>query len=116
MIRIQVWRREEGMVLLTQGHAGYAEAGKDIVCAGVSVLLYGFWSYLETQSRLCGKGDVHADELDGGLYVRSRGFEGKDIQAWEVMRAGICLLSQCYPKNVNYVENYLCEEETEWKK
>ena len=116
MIRIQVWRREEGMVLLAYGHADYDVAGHDIVCAGVSVLLYGFWSYLETQSRLCANGRVHAVEWEGSLYLKSKGFEGKDKQAWDVVREGIELLTQTYSRYVSYEEKSLCEEEKGWKK
>lgn len=38
MIHIQVDRTIKGHVIVVQGHANYAEKGKDIVCAGVSAL------------------------------------------------------------------------------
>ena len=50
MIVIKV--RENG--ILVDGHAGYAEHGKDIVCAGVSVLAQNLISSLEalTEDRI----------------------------------------------------------------
>ena len=46
MIRIRVTRRDSGLEIFAEGHAGYAPVGQDIVCAGVSALLYGFVAYL----------------------------------------------------------------------
>lgn len=42
MIEIKVSTRD-GFIreLSASGHAGYAEAGKDLVCAGVSCIMYG---------------------------------------------------------------------------
>ncbi len=114
MIRIYAWRREEGMEVLAQGHAGYAVAGQDIVCAGVSALLYGFKSYLEAQSLLCKGSHVDCAEWDGGLRLRSSGFAHLDKQAWGVIREGISLLSRAYPQYV-YWEEDCSEEEQVWR-
>lgn len=39
MIRIRCTQRENLMNLLVAGHAGYAQRGQDVVCAGVSALI-----------------------------------------------------------------------------
>lgn len=38
-------KKEKGLRVEIKGHAGYAEAGKDIVCAGVSAIFYMFLNY-----------------------------------------------------------------------
>ncbi len=40
MIAIELARDKRRFYALVHGHAGYAEAGRDIVCAGVSALAY----------------------------------------------------------------------------
>ena len=47
MIHISMKRWEEGMELEAHGHAGHGAIGHDIVCAGVSALLYSLAAYLE---------------------------------------------------------------------
>lgn len=111
MTRIYVFRREEGIELLAWGHADYAEAGQDIVCAGVSALLYGFKAYLERQSLLCEGGRINPAEWDGGLWLRTKGFGGMDETAWEVTRAGLELIIRQYPQCVFLEEENLCREE-----
>lgn len=61
MIHIKV-RLHQGLIeeLEVKGHAGYAESGKDLVCAGVSCILYGTANAL---IELCQNGfDVKVDE------------------------------------------------------
>lgn len=42
MIKIRVQRTENKIVEIeVKGHAGYADAGKDLVCAGVSAINFG---------------------------------------------------------------------------
>ena len=43
MIRV----RFDGAQMTVSGHAGYAPAGRDIVCAAVSALVYALAGYLE---------------------------------------------------------------------
>ena len=47
MIEITYYENKGRFAIKAIGHAGYAEIGKDIVCAGVSVLLHSLGMYLE---------------------------------------------------------------------
>lgn len=49
MIRIHYNR--QGLALTVSGHAGYAERGRDIVCAGVSTLIFALGRYLGNLER-----------------------------------------------------------------
>ena len=106
MIRIRVTRRDGGMELKAHGHAGYAPHGQDIVCAGVSALLYGFVAYLEGLSPIAtaeasslGGEAPHREvsEGDGELRVVTRGLGGRDVAGFDVTLAGLSLIAACYP-------------------
>ncbi len=106
MIRIRARRRGDGLELSARGHAGYASPGQDIVCAGVSALLFGYIAYLEGLSPIAtAKGSssegetphLEITEGDGYLRVRTRGLAGRDVEAWRVTEAGLSLIVSAYP-------------------
>ena len=51
MISIIIWKSKDGQILgfSSEGHAGYEEEGKDIICASVSVLFTTCVNALEEQ-------------------------------------------------------------------
>ncbi len=132
MIRIRVRRHAAGLEILARGHAGYAERGADIVCAGVSALLYGLVHHLETShapsaavhegwesirsadiddsgDRRAATADASAPVLklrsgDGYLWVWTQGMDGADALAWAVTRAGLSLIEAGYPAHVELTE------------
>ena len=60
--------RKDGIVV--SGHAGYAEAGKDIVCAGVTALVQGLIRSIESLTSdqiqydiTPGRADIHFKDL-----------------------------------------------------
>jgi len=50
MINVKITRFEDGSIsgFTVKGHAGYAEAGQDIICAAVSAICYTAAGYFET--------------------------------------------------------------------
>ena len=85
--------------ITVSGHAGYAAAGKDIVCAGVTALTMSLVKSLNdlTEDNIDyemspGKVDVHYGDLSeaGKLLVDS-------------FFIGICLIANEYPDNVRIV-------------
>lgn len=104
MICIRITEREGGVELFAHGHAGYAPHGQDVVCAGVSALLYGFVAYLEgllpiaTAEALEGEiPRLEVREGAGSLWVETYGMGGKDLEGLSVIRAGLGLIEACYP-------------------
>ncbi len=103
MIDIRVLRRGDGLELIALGHAGQAPRGQDLVCAGVSALLYGFIAYLETLPPIASAeegGDsphLSCSEGEGLLRVTTRGLGGADIHGWRVTAAGLELIRAAYP-------------------
>ena len=99
---IQVTYNEVGdeMILRAEGHAGYAEKGKDIVCAAVSVLM---------QTLAC---SVDADNT-GNTFELSDGKNGNrlTVQApmsvlnrdkFDLVVEGLSRLAENYPENVQF--------------
>ena len=109
MIRVQVTVGRDGLTLSAVGHAGLAPRGQDVVCAGVSALLYGFVAYLEgltpiATAEACSMGGdlphLEVSEGDGRLTVRTRGLGGQDTAGFGVTEAGLRLIAACYPAYV----------------
>ena len=109
MIRIRGTRRDSGLEIFAEGHAGYAPVGQDIVCAGVSALLYGFVAYLRETLPIATAEDSHPEgraplwevsEGDGRLWVRTHGSDGRDKAAFAPIEAGLRLIAACYPHHV----------------
>ena len=104
MICIRITEGEDGLELFAHGHAGYAPRGQDVVCAGVSALLYGFVAYLEGLSPIATAESLDGEtphlevgEGDGILTVKTRGMGGKDLDGVAVIQAGLGLIASCYP-------------------
>lgn len=113
MIQIRVRQRQDGLEVTAVGHAGRGPRGQDIVCAGVSALLYGFIAYLETLSPLAtaeGGGEhphLTCSEGDGVLRVTTRGLGGSDTLGWQVTEAGLRLIASAYPACVSLCDGGL---------
>jgi uncharacterized protein YsxB (DUF464 family) len=79
MIRITISRDQNGRITeaVVKGHAGYAEAGYDIVCAAVSILVQNAVNSVET---LCNV-SLDAHSRDGFLSFRCKAYtEHRDVQ------------------------------------
>ena len=81
------------------GHAGYAESGKDIVCAGVTALTENLIGSIESLTKdeiqyeiSPGRVDMHYKDLseDGKLLIDSFFF-------------GICSIEQDFPEHVKII-------------
>ena len=97
MIVVDV-RKDE---ITISGHAGYAEAGKDIVCAGVTALAQGLIKSVESLTSdqiqydiTPGRADIHFKDLSeaGRLLVDS-------------FFLGICLIADDFPEYIKFHGN-----------
>ena len=82
------------------GHSGYAENGKDIVCAGVSSLVY---------AALNSFNSIEEDRIivnDGMLKLNLRGKKVSDHDqiVLEVMLNGFSMIAGQYKKNVKIIK------------
>lgn len=91
------------MRLEAAGHAGYAPAGQDIVCAGVSTLMQALVSLL------AGEENAHSDAFDEPDGPRLTVTAARPCTAWvegafELAKAGFALLAERYPDHVRFAD------------
>lgn len=104
MVRIQLEIGEDGTYeIYAKGHANYAERGKDIVCASVSILLYTLIESID-------KSDLSAPPVatfeSGETLVRvkpKKENKGKICAVFSVVENGLKLLEKNFPENVKIV-------------
>lgn len=85
-----------------EGHAGYAEAGKDIVCASASMLFYALAETLRADG-------IHAEvkEEPGSAAIEAE--TGKGYEAvtayhyFTLIRRGFMALARDYPEYVKFI-------------
>ena len=87
--------KDEVFELTAEGHAGYAEKGQDIVCAGVSAIVYALIGWLENNI----ESYVSIDERNGEVVIACEGDE--QVEAVFYMAAiGIENIANTYPDHV----------------
>ena len=103
MIRIQITRKAGEIVsLVCRGHAGYAEEGRDIVCAAVSVLAFTCANALESVAGVQAK----VEEKDGFLSIFLPENAGHDAQTvMNTVLQGFRDLCDAYPMYLQLKEN-----------
>lgn len=85
------------------GHAGYAPAGVDIVCAAVSALALALHSYLAAHPEVC----ICAGRQSGG-YARFTFRRTRRSQAvYEMAVMGLSAIAAEYPDHVRIVQEIL---------
>ena len=90
--------------LSVKGHANYAPAGQDIVCAGASILMQALvWM---TADR-AGVESAASDGPDGPRVsvTAGPGAEGAEVAGgFALVKAGLALLAERYPDNLRYAD------------
>ena len=103
---IKVTFTEEGnkLSLRLEGHAGYAEHGKDIVCASASILAYSLASIVEMHGI-----DVNINLESGNTTIECRCTECPMMDvirdAFNFANVGYALLQHNYPQYVRLIES-----------
>jgi len=88
-----------------EGHAGYAEKGKDIVCSASSVLLYTLEIALDRYESL-GKCNTYKTAYPGYAHISAEPMTTEDdeiFEAFEIIADGYELLSNQYPDYVKFM-------------
>lgn len=88
------------------GHAGAGEKGKDIVCAGVSILACTLIQNVQYwyKMRMITQPHIEVDEQAGDVEIRIRARNQSDyaqvLNGFLVLSIGYVLMAHNYPKNV----------------
>ena len=85
-------------LVTAEGHSGYAPAGQDIVCAGVSTLLQTF------AERLMSHGFLEEDaQLEDG-FLAVKGIPVEPVRWWlDFVAAGLQMIEEEFPDNLSVV-------------
>lgn len=107
MIQIRYVETGDSRSLLVEGHAGYAPAGQDIVCAAVSVLTCTLAQCLQEIER---KGHIRLDTLamlPGNTDIQWTviGDKQESHGLLHVIWTGYALLARTYPNHVTVSPN-----------
>ena len=95
----------EGLTLRLEasGHAGYAPAGQDIVCAGASTLMQALVSLLAGEKTA--RSDAWDEPEGPRLAVTAAAPQEPWVEgAFELAKAGFALLAERYPDNVRFAD------------
>lgn len=104
MITVRTYRAADGTRKMTvTGHAGFAEKGKDIVCAAVSALVETLTQYLDKVKSEGGTVRYRETTADGDVAVEvlptAKAAE-KVNAVWDAIYDGICSTARVYGRNV----------------
>lgn len=98
MIIAKYVRDGETHTLSVNGHAGYAPKGQDIVCAGVSAIVYALLGWLENNSE--NTDFVSIDENNGEVVIQCEG-DDKVTAVFHMAAIGIESIMNTYPDHVD---------------
>lgn len=95
MIAVNV--RKDGVTI--EGHAGYAEPGKDIVCAGVTALAENLVESIESLTSDTIQYDISPGRVD--IQFKNLSEDGKLLV--DSFFLGICGIEQDFPEHVKII-------------
>lgn len=94
MTHVTYFEQSDEISIEVQGHSGYAEFGKDIVCAAISVLLQTLVYHLEDNA------DYMDSNIDNGyVFCYARGGDAR--VSFDTILTGLQLIESQYP---DYIE------------
>lgn len=106
MIKVSFDISENGktLILTLKGHAGMAEAGKDIVCASASIIAYTVAQEVTdmyNKGRLKKKPNIRLDEGDATITCKPvKTSMTEALHIYKVAQTGFRLLAESYPEYV----------------
>ena len=101
---------ERVLCIEASGHAGYAEAGKDLVCASVSILMYTLaHAIIELHRRWEFKEDPTIELTNGDACIKCKcddyAIFAVAYQDFEMIEDGFNILAENYPQYVRLIES-----------
>lgn len=95
MTRITIDRDKNKYMIEASGHSGYAEAGKDIVCAAVSTLMFSFLNFMDQKDI-----EYKIEYSDGYMKIEVENYKKiKDVIFF--IESGFSLLQENYFENIS---------------
>ena len=96
--------KDRTLSLEISGHAGYADAGKDIVCSAASILAYTLAQeimFMNSNQKLVKEPKLLLEEGNTSIVCRPKQeFYGEALRAFQFASTGYRLLTSNHPNNV----------------
>ena len=108
MIKISITENKEAkaFTLKVEGHAGQAEAGKDIICASASMLSFTVAQYAKfmfDRHQLKKKPTIHLEDGNAEVTIKPKTeFYAEAMHTYFVAQVGFSLLAHNYPQYVEF--------------
>lgn len=102
MIKIGIERQGDTYTVTMEGHAGFKEAGKDIVCAGLSTLAFTLINCLEHLQERERVEEFDYILRDGMIKATFTGDSTELLATLETIEIGFLMMAENYPKNILY--------------
>lgn len=99
MIKVTFTESGQKHSLRLEGHAGYAEHGKDIVCASASILAYTLASFVNDVA------NSTVDLTSGDTKIECETSDKAVVNAYLHTKRGFELLAFNYPQYVRLIES-----------
>lgn len=96
IIKTNIIREEAPFSYIIEGHAGYAESGRDIVCSAISSLHYSFLSWMDCAG-------IKYDCTDDGNMVGVNVIDKRAKDCYNMVVAGFDGIAQQYGSNVKVI-------------
>lgn len=93
MTKVTYYEENNEISISVKGHAGFGEAGSDIVCSAISMLGQTLLAYLNVESE-----EFTYDMREGSIWAYAKG--DKVRTALHVIMTGYKLLEDNYPANI----------------
>ena len=90
MTHIFIDKEDDYFRLVAKGHAGYAVAGEDIVCAAISALVQTLMYHMEKITE-----DYECHVKSGDVMIYGKGVQA--VRAFEVIETGLRIIAEDYP-------------------
>ena len=107
MTNITINKLNSEYELIVEGHSGYAEHGKDIVCASISTLTFTWINQLREFERLCWAKITYFNAGDGKIVLKFE-TENKAV-AWsfETVITGFLMISENFSQYLSVTRGEL---------
>ena len=100
MITVTFAERGKNLSLRLEGHAEYAEPGKDIVCASASILAYTLASIVDSFDEVESVIDLNGGDTTIECQCKDEQTYTKVANAYRHTEIGYALLAETYPQYV----------------
>lgn len=107
MTKIEINTNGDEFELIVDGHSGYAEYGKDIVCASISTLTFTWINQIREFERQNLTQITQFDMEDGKILLKFKTSKSEVLSALETIITGFLMLEEKFSSNLRVTRGEL---------